>query len=183
MKLTAGTMSPKFNAEDIFGESISLEDYAGKALLLSFFRNGACAICNLQVHKLIQKYPEYNEHGLEIIAVFESPRESVLKNVTKQNVPFRLIADPGARLYDLFKVENSEEKVMANPNPKRRNRIIQEAEAIGYSLTKEEGQNFFRMPADFLIGPDQQIEVAFYSQDVGEHITFEEIEHFLRQLA
>ena len=183
MKLTVGSIAPQFSTEDIFGNPLSLEDYAGQALLLSFFRNGACAICNLQVHKLIQKYPEYHEHGLEIIAVFESPRESVLANVQKQDVPFTLIADPDARLYKLYGVENSEEKVMASPNPERRNRIIEEAAAIGYQLIKEDGQNFFRMPADFLIGPDQHIQTAFYSEDIGEHISFETIEHFLRQFA
>lgn len=183
MKLTVGSTAPQFSTHDIFGNPLSLEDYAGQALLLSFFRNGKCAICNLQVHKLIQKYPEYREHGLQIVAVFESPRESVLANVQKQDVPFPLIADPDARLYDLYGVGNSEEKVMSNPNPERRNRIIAEAAAIGYELTKEDGQNFFRMPADFLIGPDQRIQTAFYSEDVGEHISFETIDGFLRQLA
>jgi peroxiredoxin Q/BCP len=183
MKLTNGMFAPAFETEDVFGNPISLRDYAGKRLLLSFFRNGACAMCNLQVHRLIAKYPEYHSQGLEMIAVFESPRESVLQYVSKQNAPFPIIADPHAALYDLYGVESSEEKVMAPVDMNWRNQLIQDAQAIGFELTKEEGSNFFRMPADFLVGPDQRISAAFYSEAVGAHLPFEEIEKTLAQPA
>src|SRR4051812_44414312 len=93
MKLTVDMVAPGFETEDVFGKPVSLKSYAGKLLLLSFFRNGACAICNLQVHQLIQRYPDYHRQGLEIVTVFESPRESVLTHVTKQSAPFPIIAD------------------------------------------------------------------------------------------
>jgi peroxiredoxin Q/BCP len=182
MKLTMGMIAPDFATEDVFGNPISRGAYAGKGLLLSFFRNGACAICNLQVHHLIKKYPDYQRHGLEIVAVFESPRASVVQHVSKQNAPFPIIADPEAKLYDLYGVESSQEKVLAPVDLDWRNQLIQEAEAIGYKLTKEEGSNFFRLPADFLIGPDQHISAIHYSEAVGTHLSFEEIEQFLAQL-
>jgi peroxiredoxin len=181
MKLVPGTPAPQFEAEDIFGNPIDLKQYAGKPVLLSFFRNGACAICNLQVHKLIRRYPDFHQQGLEVIAMFESPRSSVLEYVSKQDAPFPIIADPEARLYDLYGVETDEVKVMAAvANP--RHDLIQEAEAIGYKLTHEEGSNFFRLPADFLICPSQDIDYVFYSDIVGDHIAFKTIEQFLDKL-
>src|SRR4051812_35903536 len=183
MKLTIGMTAPAFECEDVFGNPLSLGHYAGKGLLLSFFRNGACAMCNLQVHRLIGKYPEYQQHGLEIVAVFESPRASILQYVSKQNAPFPIIADPQAALYDHYGVETSEEKVMAPVDAEWRNQLIEEAKAIGFALTKEEGSNFFRLPADFLIGPDQRIMAVHYSEAVGTHLSFEEIETFIAQLA
>ncbi len=179
MKLSPGMVAPGFEMEDIFGKRHSIQAYAGKLLLLSFFRNGACAICNLQIHKLIEHYPDYHSRGLEILAVFESPRESVRTHVAKQDAPFPIIADPDARLYDLYGVEISQEKVLAPVNEEWRSGMIQEAESIGYKLTHEEGSNFFRVPADFLIGPDQRIQVAFYADVVGEHIAWEQIEDAL----
>src|SRR5205823_6155922 len=143
--------APDFEAEEIFGNPVSLKAYAGKLVLLSFLRNGACAMCNLQIHKLIERFPEYHSRGLEVIAVFESPRESVVTHVSKQNVPFTIIADPRAVLYDLYSVESSQEKVLVPVDETWRNGMIREAEAIGYKLMHEEGSNFFRMPADFLI--------------------------------
>ena len=180
MKLTVGSIAPVFQTEDVFGASFALEEYVGQTVLVSFFRNGACAICNLRIHHLIQKYPDYRERGLEIVAVFESPRESVLQYVTKQNVPFPIIADPTATLYDHYGVESSEEKVMVPVDMGWRTRMIQEAASIGYPLQREEGSNFFRLPADFVIGPDGRIEAAFYANVVGEHLSFEEIEAYLQ---
>jgi len=182
MKLTVDTIAPDFETEDIFGQPISLRAYAGKPLLLSFFRNGACAMCNLRVHHLIERFGTCHAQGLEVVAVFESPRESILTNVSKQNAPFPIIADPTAALYELYGVETSQEKVMAPVDEEWRNAMIREAESIGYRLTPEEGANFFRLPADFLIGPHQRIESAFYSNAVGEHLAFDDIERTLRQL-
>lgn len=183
MKLTSGTPAPQFETEDIFGAPIALKNYAGKGVLLAFFRFGACALCNLQVHRLIQKYPDWQKAGLEILAVFESPRESVREYVGKQDAPFSIIADPDAKLYDLYGLESSQEKVMAPVEGTWREELIREASSIGYPLQKEEGSNFFRLPADFLIGPDQRIVTAFYTDVIGQHISFEEIDTFLKELA
>lgn len=183
MKLEAGMVAPDFETEDVFGDCVSLRTYGGSLLLLSFFRNAACALCNLQIHHLIQRYPAYHAQGLEIVAVFESPRESILSHVSRQSAPFPVVADPEATLYDLYGVETSEEKVMAPVDEAWRSGMIRDAEAIGYPLMREEGSNFFRLPADFLIGPDQRIQVALYSSVVGEHISFGTIDSALRQAA
>jgi peroxiredoxin len=177
-------IAPDFDTQDVFGNRISLQSYAasGKRLHLNFFRNAACAMCNLQVHRLIQQYPTYQQSGVEIIAVFESPEANILQYVTRQNVPFPIIADPGAKLYDLYGVETSQEKVMAQVDMDWRNGLIQEAEAIGYPLTKEEGSNFFRLPAEFLIGQDQKIYEAYYAEVVGVHLPHEAVDSFMAQL-
>lgn len=183
MKLQTGEAAPPFVREDIFGERIDLRAYAGKQVLLTFLRNGGCALCNLRIHQLIQHYPELRARGLAILAVFESPVESIKHYVTsRQDVPFPLIADPTASLYDLYGVEVSEEKTkasMARAGTPELQQMIQEAAAIGYELVHEEGSNFQRIPADFLIGPDQRIQVAFYSNLIGDHLSFAEIEETL----
>jgi peroxiredoxin len=183
MKLIAGMVAPEFQTDDVFGNAVSPSSYAGKPLLLAFFRNGACALCNLRVHHLIQRFPAYHAQGLEIVAVFESSRESVLTHVTKQDVPFSIVADPAAALYDLYGVESSEEKVMAPVDERWRNDMIREAQAIGYELTREENSNFFRMPAEFLIGPSGRLRIAFYSSAVGDHIAFDDLDQALMPAA
>lgn len=176
VKLTVGYVAPIFQTEDIFGQSIDLSAYSGKFVLLSFFRNSACALCNLRVHQLITKYPAYEARGLNIIAVFESPVASIRHYVGKQNTPFPLIADPEARLYDLYGVETSEAKVGASMQHPLTQAVIGEAAQHGFQLTREEGSNFYRMPADFLIGADGTILRAFYSDVIGAHLPFDEIE-------
>ncbi len=179
IRLSVGTPAPIFQTQDVFDNPIDLATYAGRTVLLSFFRNGACAICNLQVHKLIQHYPAYHAKGLEILTVFEVNQESIQQYVGKQDAPFPIIADPTAHLYDLYMVETSQEKIeatMANPDAKV---FIQEAAEKGFPLTPEENTNFYRMPADFLIGPDGTLQRVFYSDILGTHLPFAEIEQVL----
>jgi peroxiredoxin len=182
-RLSVGLAAPIFQAEDIFGNPIDLQAYHGQPVLLSFFRNAACAICNLQVHKLIQYYPAWQAAGLEIIAVFESPRENMLQYVGKQDAPFPIIGDPQARLYDLYAVEVSEEKVKATMAAPNIQAVVQEAAAAGYTLTHEEGSNFHRIPADFLIDTNGMLQQVFYADVVGQHMPFADIEVFLAQTA
>jgi thioredoxin-dependent peroxiredoxin len=178
-RLTARVTAPMFDARDIFGQPVNLSHYKERTLLLSFFRNAACAVCNLQVHQLIQRYPAYQAKGLEIVAVFEATPESIRQYVGKQDAPFPIIANRDARLYDLYGVETSEAKAQASISAPTTPAIIQEAAAHGFALTREEDTNFFRMPADFLIAPDGTILRAFYSELIGEHLAFAEIEQVL----
>jgi thioredoxin-dependent peroxiredoxin len=181
MALHPGMPAPAFQAEDLHGNPVALADYAGKTLLLSFFRNSACALCNLRVHQLIQRYPQYHALGLEIVAVFESPRDSMLQYVGRQQAPFPLIADPQALLYGRYEVETSEEKVAVTMAMPETQQHIAEAATAGFALTREPGSNFHRIPADFLIGPDLLIQRAHYAQHITDHLPFEEIERFLEQ--
>jgi thioredoxin-dependent peroxiredoxin len=176
MFIQPGTPAPDFQVQDSFGNPIKLQDYAGKWLLLSFFRNGACAMCNLRVHQLIQKYPALQAQNLKIITVFESPSSSINQYVGKQNAPFPIVPDPTAKLYALYGLENSEEKVHATREKPEFPTMVQSAAAIGFALTPEEGSNFFRMPADFLIAPDSSIQIAHYAEYVYDHLELEILE-------
>ncbi len=179
MQIQSGTPAPKFQTEDAFGQSIKLEDFAGKWLLLSFLRNGACSMCNLRVHHLIERYPELHARGLEILTVFESPRSSIAQYVGKQDAPFAIIPDPKAKLYALYGVESSEEKINAVMTRPETGAVVQEAAAHGFALTPEEGSNFYRLPADFLIAPDGTVRIAHYTNHVYDHLEFDVIEHQL----
>jgi peroxiredoxin Q/BCP len=181
--ITAGITAPTFKTEDLFGNPIDLRAYQGKPVLLSFFRNAACAICNLRVHQLIVNYPAFEKNGLAIIAVFESPRENMLQYVGKQDAPFPLIANPAGNLYKLYGLEVSEEKIQASMQSAETKSRIQEAAEAGYTLTPEAGSNFYRMPADFLISPEGVVVNAYYSEVLGTHLAFTEIDAYLNTLS
>lgn len=182
MKLFPGQPAPLFDAEDIHGQPVSLIAFRGKRVMLSFYRNSACALCNLQVHKVSARYPVYRARGLEVIAVFESPKEQVIRHVGRQSPPFPVIADPHARLYDLYGVERSEKKVAAAVRLSGGGYLaplIAQARSVGYELTEEPGANFLRIPADFLIDEAGTIHAARYAERIGMHIPEGDIEGFL----
>ncbi|TGK01346.1 redoxin [Leptospira langatensis] len=169
----SGEPARDFEYKDLDGNSHRLSELKGKKILLSFLRNGACALCNLRVHSMIKNYPELN--GLDILAIFESKKEDMLPYVGQQKPPFALIPDPEAGIYSLYDVEVSQEKVQSSMDSAVVHGRVQEASAVGFSLTPQEGSNFFRMPADFLIDEDFKIHKAFYSSLIGDHIDLEEI--------
>jgi thioredoxin-dependent peroxiredoxin len=179
MRIQTGTPAPTFSTQDAFGETISLERFAGKWLLLAFFRNAACAICNLHIHHLIERYPTLQQNGLEIVAVFESPTSSIREYVGKQDAPFAIIPDPDAVLYESYGVEVSVEKVEATLSKPETPQVIQAAAAQGFSLTPEEGSNFYRLPAEFLIDPQGIIRIAHYGEFVYDHLELDALEREL----
>ena len=177
--LAVGDTAPTFSADDLFGERVDIRTYRGSPVLLSFFRNAACALCNLRVHGLIERYPRYHAAGLEVVAVFESTAEALREYVGKQDAPFPIIADPTADLYARYSVETSETKVAATMSMPETAEVIGHAAAAGFELIQEPDTNFLRMPADFLIGADGTIIAAHYASVVWDHLPFATIESVL----
>jgi thioredoxin-dependent peroxiredoxin len=180
MKLFQNQIAPDFEAETLEGTKLRLSDYKGQKILLSLLRNGSCALCNLRVHELIKNQGKLE--GLRVLAVFESPKEDMLPYVGKQNPPFPLIADPEARIYELFGAESSKEKIERMVAKGTAHQRLEEAKKAGFDLIPQERANFFRFPADFLIREDLTIERAHYKdEDDFNHISLDEIEEFLRK--
>lgn len=179
MHIQAGMTAPAFHAVDLFDAPVDLASYRGTPVLLSFFRNAACALCNLRVHQLIERYAGLHSAGLAIIAIFESPAEALRQYVGRQDAPFPIVADPEARLYKLYGLESSEEKVAATMAMAGTQEVIAMAAAHGFQLTQEPGSNFLRMPADFFIGADGVVLDAQYAQFVWNHMPFARIEELL----
>lgn len=98
---------PEFSVMDINGEIQSPEKYMGQKWMLSFFRYASCPACNLRIHELTKVYDELQEKGFSILAVFESPKESILDYVAKDELPFPIIPDPERELYKLYSIESS----------------------------------------------------------------------------
>jgi len=57
--------------------------------------------------------------------------------------------------------------------------VIQLAADHGFALTKEEGSNFERMPADFLLAYNLRVIDAHYADYVMDHLSLARIEQEL----
>ena len=175
MRIQPGQPAKNFSSEDLLGNTVALSDYKGKRLMLSFYRYAACPLCNLRVHHLIQQYPLFVEKGLHLVAVFQSPRESIFKYAGKQNAPFPVIADPDRTLYRLYGIESSWPGFIKGS---LRLSSVVSALMKGFLPGKMEGIKSM-VPADFLIGPDLTVQVAYYGKDIGDHLPVERIHEWL----
>jgi thioredoxin-dependent peroxiredoxin len=164
-----------FKGTTIQNKSFSLSEIKGKKILLSFFRNGACALCNLRVHELIQRKPDLDAAGIEMVAVFESPIEDMVPYVGKQHVPFTLLSDPNAKIYALYNITTSEkiiQEVMASGSAKPR---VAEAAKAGFNSTQQENANFYRIPAEILIDENFNIIRIHHCDQLVNHMPIDEI--------
>lgn len=174
MRLKNGDKLIDFEIEDFKGENIKLSDYKDKKILLSFYRYASCPLCNLRIHNLIQKYPDYKNKNLITFTFFESSKESISEYVGKQEPPFSLIPDPERKVYKLYGVEKSILKyILGLFNGK----LFEAMFIRGFKIGRMENDKTI-VPADFLI-EDGIIKVAYYGKNISDHLSFKVIEDFL----
>jgi len=171
MRLAEGQQAINFKVKD----NLSLEDYKGQKLLLAFFRYASCPLCNLRIDELIKKDPFFKEKGLKIIAVFQSPVESIREYVGKQDAPFPIVAAPNRDIYKLYGVETS---VLGTLKALLKPAKFKDALDKGFKPGKSEGAKTL-IPADFLIDEDLNIIKAYYGKDIGDHMPIETIIDFI----
>ena len=175
MKLKAGDQIIPFQVEDIYGNPISTDDYKGEKLMIAFFRYAECLFCNLRVHQLMENVLEFDEKGLKVIAIFQSPVEDIQENQAESNPLFTVIPDVKRELYKEYGVEYSSWALITSYF--RWIKVLQ-AFSRGHYIKRGVGSSKI-VPADFLINPDQTIHTAFYGNDVSEHLSIKKIKKFL----
>ena len=177
MKIQPGQPAKNFSSEDILGNPVALHDFKGKRLMLSFYRYAGCPLCNLRLHHMIQQHASFVERNLHQVAIFQSPRESILKYAGNQNAPFPVLADPERILYRLYGIESSWSGFIRGSL-----RLPSLASALvkGFWPGKMEGIKSM-VPADFLIGPDLTVQVAYYGSDIGDHLPIAKINEWLEK--
>jgi thioredoxin-dependent peroxiredoxin len=167
-----------FKATTIDGKEFNLSDLKGQKIFLSFFRNGACALCNLRVHEISQQQKALDDAGIQVIAIFESSVEDMKPYVGKQKIGFTLLSDPEGKLYDQYGIKTSPElvnQVIASGSAVTR---MEEAGKAGFPLTKQEGSNFFRIPAEVLINENFEIVKIHHCNQLTDHLAIEEVLKF-----
>jgi len=175
MRLQVGAIAPDFETRDMFGAPVRLAALRGRPILLSFMRYASCPMCNLRVREMVLAHDRLVSEGLVVLVVFQSTAESMREYVGRHEAPFALIPDPSMALYRAFGVGQGWAGLLA---PRNAIHAIH-AFSKGYAPGRIEGP-FNRLPADFLIGADGRIELAFYARAAGEHVPLEDLSECLK---
>jgi peroxiredoxin len=181
MRLLVGQKAPQFDVVDVDGRRITLEDYRGVFLLLSFYRFAGCPICNVRMWQLAQKAAAYRTHGLHLLACIDSVVERVDRELDRAVYPFPLIAGLGGDLCEKYGVESSVPRAVKGLL--RRPGALLQARNRNFSSwipRRNIDGRFGRLPADFLIDPGGRILLAFYGQDLGDFLPGAQVDLFLR---
>lgn len=181
MRLRRGQFAPDFAARDIFGRAVSVSEYRGSNVLVTFNRAAVCPLCNVRTYHLMRRYPIYQRFGLEIIAFFESSPERAHFYLDRLQPPYPIIADLQHRVYDLYGLEASFLGGLRALLGRRS--VYREADKLRLgsgsnlleNLSRMDG-TAARMPGDFLIGPDGRVKLAYYGHDAGDFLLFRDLE-------
>src|SRR5262249_55555996 len=158
MRLHVGQRAPDFTVRDIHGQWVSLMDYSGTKLLLSFYRAAVCPLCVVRTAQLAQRAAVYRHQGLELLAFYESSPARTRQYLDRLRAPFPLVADPRRWwVYTRYGVETSwlgtlRGTLRRNVYRTARRQHLGVWQLLPGFLAMEGAK--FRVPADFLIGPD-----------------------------
>jgi thioredoxin-dependent peroxiredoxin len=181
MRLQPDQPAPPFEVETSDGKTVTLEQFAGKPLLLMFHRYAGCPMCNVRLQQMAQRFPELHQQGLEAVAFFHSPPDEINKHAGGREYPFAIATDPRFRVYRKYGVETSWPRLaMALVQP-----------SVYADFFKAFGQGFrggrmprqlAKMPADFFIRPDGRIHAVHYGNGIASHMPMGKIEESLQEV-
>jgi peroxiredoxin Q/BCP len=177
MTITKQQTAPVFTIYDVNGATVNLADFKSKKVLLTFYRNVGCPICNLRFHELQDQADYFTSKGLVLLAVYESSADNIKQYLEGKNPYAIMIPNPDQSLYQLYDIDKSMGKVMkglfhgALGKVKKGKKLFkQEIKADGSSD---------RIGADFLIDKSGKINTAYYGKFLGDHLPITEIKQFL----
>ncbi len=174
--LHCGDQAPDFTLPDLDGRPVRLADYHGRKVLLTFFRYATCPFCTVRFVRLTQETRRYAEQGIQIIGVFESSADYIREYLSRRGLPFPIIPDPDGTLYAQYGVRKSLPGLLFGMF--RMPTLLRALFDRDYRMAAPDG-SVTRIPADFLIASDGVIADAYYGSDIGDHIPFQRIDHFV----
>lgn len=177
MKIRQAQPAPAFTIADVNGKTISLADYKGKKVLLTFYRNVGCPICNLRFHEIQEQAGYFKSKNLVVLAVYESPADNMKKYLDGEQPFAVMLPDPEQNLYQAYDIEKSTGKALktifhgAIGKAKKGKQLFK-------SDMKQDGSGN-TIGADFLIDENGVVNTAYYGKFIGDNLPIETIKAFL----
>lgn len=176
-RIRPGEMAKPFSLPGIDGSRVDMDSLRGKRALISFMRFAACPFCNLRVHQLVTRYPELGTNFAAVV-IFDSPLEHLRKSTEGHQAPFPILADESNVAYKAYQIEHSRAGVLKGMLF-RMPSLLKAMLIHGYFPTSFQG-SLTTMPADFLVDEFGVVQKAYYGNDEGDHLPFEEIKAFAK---
>jgi len=97
MKIKEGQVAPAIETTDVNGNKFSLEALTGKKILLTFYRNVGCPICNVRFHELQQETPFFKENNVVLVSIYESSAKTMRAFIENEDIYSIMIPNPAER--------------------------------------------------------------------------------------
>ncbi len=105
MALKVGARAPTFGGRTVTGQPIALSDFAGKAVVVYFFRRVFTPNCAIETKGFRDNYAELRAYGVDVIGVSADAPETHCRFAELHGISFPLVADELrmiSRAYDVL---------------------------------------------------------------------------------
>lgn len=102
--LSQGDKAPNFTSKDQNGNTISLDQFKGKKVVLYFYPKDNTPGCTTEACDFRDNYQGLKTKGIEVLGVSVDDEKSHQKFSTKYDLPFRLIADTDKAIVEAYGV-------------------------------------------------------------------------------
>ncbi len=141
-ELKAGDKAPSFTAKDQDGNTITLDQFKGKKVILYFYPKDDTPGCTTEACDFRDNYQSLKAKGMEVLGISVDDEKSHQKFISKHNLPFTLLADTDKQIVEAYGVwgeKNMYGKKYMGTN--RKTFIIDENGNIAHKINKVDTKN------------------------------------------
>jgi len=91
---TEGSQAPDFTLKSQEGKTVSLKDFRGQWVVLYFYPKDMTQGCTIEAHNFQRDQAQYDAKKAAIVGVSADSVDSHVQFCTKENLTFKLLADP-----------------------------------------------------------------------------------------
>ncbi|MEQ8471755.1 MAG: peroxiredoxin-like family protein [Marinoscillum sp.] len=172
-----GDPAPAISTTDLWGTPVDIPA-PGQWIYLSFHRFAACPFCNLRTNELIRNYPRFKQLNTEIISLWPSDKDHLLRHAGSEKPPFPMLSDQHKHLYKAYGVTESSwigaVRLLLHPG------LVLDALKNKHENIEADADPTL-MPASFLVDPDGIIQFAYYGKHIGDHPPIDSILQVVKQ--
>jgi len=97
-----GTAAPDFTLSSQEGKQVSLKDFRGQWVVLYFYPKDMTPGCTIEAHNFQADQDKYTAKHAAIVGVSVDNVDSHVQFCTKENLTFKLLADPSHKVVDQY---------------------------------------------------------------------------------
>ncbi|MEY2915766.1 MAG: hypothetical protein RL454_695 [Actinomycetota bacterium] len=101
-KLEAGQTAPDFSLLDHAGNSVSLNDYKGKKVILYFYPAASTPGCTKEACDFNDALNPFNKHGYTVIGISPDEPKKLATFKKNQDLNFPLLSDPDKATHQAY---------------------------------------------------------------------------------
>ncbi|WP_282074042.1 peroxiredoxin-like family protein [Polaribacter atrinae] len=171
--LNVGDKAPNFTLKNALNKEVSLyNELENGPVILTWYRGGWCPYCNITLHYLQEKLPEFTKAGATLIALTPELPDNSLDTAEKNNLEFTVLSD-------LDNVIGKEYGVVFQLTDE-----VADIYEAGFGLSEKNGNNNNQLPlaATYVIDKNRIIQYAFLDADYRQRAEPTEIITALEKL-